>query len=172
MGKQNLFKAQNIVVHRGNVVKYDNHRSCVLNDFWISAHSDTKHTTIGQLDEFFKIWGAKIDNFSDLKRSILCVTVHICSYVHIWFSIREKGTKGRHQNYREIFYLYIVKIDGGGGKVIYLYRRIPLFPLKKGNSVVKIDWGGGQDVYLYNVKIGNSSGILMLSLTYWEIWEK
>ena len=57
----------------------------------------------------------------------------------------------------------MVKIDGGD-KVAYLYKRISLFPLKKGNSAVKIDGGGGQDVCLYNVKIGIFPEILMLSL--------
>ncbi len=49
----------------------------------------------------------------------------------------------------------------------YLYKRISLFPLKRGNSAVKIDGGGGQKAYLYNVmnvKIGNFPGILMSSL--------
>ena len=46
-----------------------------------------------------------------------------------------------------------VKIDGGGGKVVYLYKRISLFPFKKRISAVKIDGGGGQGIYLYNVKI-------------------
>ncbi len=61
--------------------------------------------------------------------------------------------KGQHQNFWEI--LYIVEIDWGGGKVAYLYKRISLFPLKKGNSAVKIDGGKGsrclslQDVYLF-----------------------
>ena len=36
-----------------------------------------------------------------------------------------------------------VKIDGGGGKDVYLYWRISHFPLKKGNSAVKIDGGRG-----------------------------
>ncbi len=72
---------------------------------------------------------------------------------------------GRHQNFREIPYLYIiVKIDGGRGLNVYLYRWISLFPVKKGNSTVKIDGGGGQDVYLYNVKIGNFPEILISSL--------
>ncbi len=47
----------------------------------------------------------------------------------------------------EIPYLYVVKIDGGGGKVAYLYRQISLFPLKRVNSAVKIDGGGVQDVF-------------------------
>ncbi len=34
----------------------------------------------------------------------------------------------------------------------------------KGNSAVKIEGGGGKELYLYNVKIGNFPGILMSSL--------
>ena len=78
--------------------------------------------------------------------------------------------EGQHQNSREIPYLYIVKIDGGG-KFAYLDKRISLFPLRKGNSAVMIDRGGGQDVYLYNVKIGNFPEMLMSSLIVFRIGE-
>ncbi len=60
------------------------------------------------------------------------------------------GTTSKFQE--EITYLYIVKIDGGGGEIVYLYTRISLFQLKKGNLSVKIDeWS--QAFYLYNVPL-------------------
>ena len=61
------------------------------------------------------------------------------------------SAKGRHQK------LYIVKIDGGGGKIVYLFIFTSEFPLL--NSAVKTDGGEGD-----NVKIGNFPGILMSSL--------
>ncbi len=62
-------------------------------------------------------------------------------YVNRFFLYLHHVSQGQHKN------LYIVKIDGGGGKV-YLYTQISLIPLKRGNSAVEIDGGGGgQGVY-------------------------
>ncbi len=74
------------------------------------------------------------------RRDLCKYSLRRCNYEPIIWRIYKifgkKITKGRHQN-------YIVKIDEDGGKNVYLYKRISLFPLKRGNLAVNIDWGRG-----------------------------
>ncbi len=74
--------------------------------------------------------------------------------------------KGRHQNFREIPYLFSLCLDP-----LPRLSLQPYFPFSmgKGNSLVKIGNFTPSPVYLYNVMIGNFPEILMSSLSWLEV---
>ncbi len=111
-----------MMMFRHAIWQMGSHQSQVA---FFSRHGDGSrwtwacHTTQGE---------DAVDTFQDSTRLL-------SEYVPLWWSApwNQAGliVSFLHVFREDIF--YILKIDGGGGKSVYLYKRISLFPSKKWN---------------------------------------